>query len=95
MRHHLPTIQEILDTVWSAFPQEDRLGLKVLGRAIPFCDGVGVPRTTITSTDRQVKDLFQQHEIKVYTVIAKGTSWFVKFDEDSTPDFDTLKHRLH
>jgi hypothetical protein len=51
MKHHLPTIQEILDAVWSKFPQERRLDLKVLGRAIPFCDGVVVPKTALTSTD--------------------------------------------
>jgi hypothetical protein len=65
MKHHLPTIQEILDTVWSTFPQERRLDLRVLGRAIPFCDGIGIPRTAITSNDRQIKDLFQKHELKV------------------------------
>jgi hypothetical protein len=95
MRHCLPTIQEILDSVWSTFPQKDRLDLRFLGRSVSFCDGVGVPRTSITSNDRQIKDLFQKHELKAQTVIAKEGSWFVKFDEDSAPDFDTLKHRLH
>jgi hypothetical protein len=94
MKHNLPTIQEILDAVWSKFPQKDYLSLKVLGRAVPFCDGVGIPKTKITSNDHQIKDLFQKHELKVQTVIAKEGSWFVKFDEDSAPDFDTLKRRL-
>jgi hypothetical protein len=51
MKHHLPTIQEIIGAVWSTFPQKRRLDLRVLGRAIPFCDGVGVPRTAVTSTE--------------------------------------------
>lgn len=59
MKHHLPTIQEILDKVWGKYPEKRRLDLKVLGRAAPFCDGIGVPRTNLTSTDCQVRNLFQ------------------------------------
>jgi hypothetical protein len=68
--------------------------LKFLGRAVPFCDGIGVPKTSITSDERQIKDLFQRHELKVQTVIVKERSWFVKLDEDAAPDFRTLKQRL-
>lgn len=59
MKHHLPTIQEILDEVWGKYPEKQRLDLKFLGRAAPFCDGIGVPKTNLTSTDRQVRNLFQ------------------------------------
>ena len=94
MRHQLPTIQEILDKVWDSYPQHQRLALKPLGRTMPFCDGIGVPKTNLTSTDRQVRALFRQHELKVQTIVTKENSWFVKFDEDSAPDFNTLKQRL-
>jgi len=33
--------------------------------------------------------------LKVYTIVAKKQGhWFVKFDEDSMPEFSTLKTRL-
>ncbi len=38
--------------------------------------------------------LFHEYDIKVYSVISKSDSWFVKFDEDAMPDFKTLKERL-
>jgi hypothetical protein len=58
MNHFLPTIQDIFGSLWDRFPEKEKLSLKVLGRAVPFCDGVGVPRTAFTSNQRQIKDLF-------------------------------------
>jgi hypothetical protein len=58
MKHYLPTTKKIFGSLWDCFPEKEKLSLKILGRAIPFCDGLGVPRTAITSTERQIKDLF-------------------------------------
>ena len=94
MRYFLPTIQEILEKVWDDHPKKEYLVLKPLGNMKPFCDGVSVPMTLLTSTERQVRELFRDHELKVYTVVVKEKSWFVKFDEDCLPNFGVLEERL-
>lgn len=68
--------------------------MKCLGLDSPFCDGVSVPKTKLTETERNVRFLFQKYNLKLHTVVSKEESWFLKFDEDAMPDFLTLKKTL-
>ena len=52
MKHFLPTIKEILGGLWLTHPAKGKVALRALGLALPFCDGVGIPHTRLTSTDR-------------------------------------------
>jgi hypothetical protein len=65
-----------------------------LGDEKSFCDGIGVPRTKLTDSIQSVKHLFAKHQLRLWTVIPKQNSWFVKLDEDAMPDFLTVKARL-
>ena len=68
--------------------------MRALGLALPFCDGIGVPKTKLTATERQVRELFEKFNIKVFSVVHKEQSWFVKLDEDAAPSIRVLKRRL-
>jgi hypothetical protein len=68
--------------------------LRALGLALPFCDGIGVPKTRLTATERQVRELFERVNVKVFSVVHKEESWFVKLDEDAAPSIRVLKRRL-
>ena len=65
-----------------------------MGLDSPFCDGIGVPKTRLTDTERNVRTLFQKYDLKLHTVVSKEKCWFVKLDEDAMPDFLTLKKIL-
>jgi len=58
LRHLLPTLREILDKIWLQHPSQQQISLRTLGLALPFCDGIGVPKTKLTATERQVRELF-------------------------------------
>jgi hypothetical protein len=93
-QHKLPKVGKILDEIWSNTKPEDASLLEPIGGSVPFCDGIGVPKTTLTRTERQVRELFQEFELKLFTVISKANGWFVKLDEDTMPDFTIVKERL-
>ena len=59
-----------------------------------FCDGIAISRTPITGSISQVKSLFAKHNLRIWTVIPKEDSWFIKFDEDVIPVVELLKPKL-
>ena len=59
-----------------------------------FCDGIGLTRTPLTQTERQVRELFQEFGLKLFTVVAKDKSWFVKLDEDAMAGANDIKDKL-
>jgi len=59
-----------------------------------FCDGIAISRTPITASIAQVKSLFAKHNLRIWAVIPKVDSWFIKFDEDVIPKVEILKPKL-
>ena len=57
-KEKLPTIQEILDSVWNQHEEKKELELRPIGDGMSFCDGIKIPKTPLTETMSQVKKLF-------------------------------------
>jgi thermostable 8-oxoguanine DNA glycosylase len=84
----LTTIREINDALFSQYKEEKDLKLKPLDDI--FCDGFLLPRTKLTNTIEQVKHRFEEQGIELVVKTVKPSMqdgyWFVKLNEDSSPD---------
>ena len=80
--------------MWRKSEEKKKLELRPIGDGKSFCDGIKIPKTSLTETMSQVKKLFLQQNLPTWTIVSKQTSWFVKLNEDLMPDFETVKARL-